>query len=378
MNDCIIYLDNAAAAKPELSTTSFFADNLYNNYFNQEAGYIQAYQLKREIDNAKKTLAQMLTGDISAIVFYASSGTDLFNLIGKSPLIYNGNIIIAAEHPALIASLSRTGAELRAIKMPGGIINPAELAKNIDSKTVMITIHHVHSETGCIQNLAEIGKTIRKIAPNAIFMSDTIQSAGKIPIPWDEAGLDIITISGHKIGAPSIAAALIRNTKKTEALISFFNKARKNEYLSGRDEPAAVFTLNDTIINLSIHKEQYLQKIIKLNSKVREYLQTIRLKDNKKIKFTIAMELSSPYIIHFIVPGYESAVLVRMLSEQGICVAAGSACQAENARPSPGLIAMGYPKSDLFSGMRISLWHHNTEAEIDDFIDTFQKVIDGY
>jgi cysteine desulfurase len=67
-----------------------------------------------------------------------------------------------------------------------------------------------------------------------------------------------------------------------------------------------------------------------------------------------------------------------MLSEQGICVAAGSACQAENARPSPGLIAMGYPKSDLFSGMRISLWHHNTEAEIDDFIDTFQKVIDGY
>lgn len=378
MNDCTIYLDNAAAAKPELTTTSFFADNLFHNYFNPEAGYIQAYKLKREIDDAKINLAKMLIGDISANVFYASSGTDLFNLLQKFPLLNNGNIIISAEHPALIASLARTGTELRAIKIPRGIIDPAEFAKKIDNNTVMVTIHHVHSETGCIQNLVEIGKTIRQNAPNAIFMSDTIQSAGKIPIPWHEAGLDIVTISGHKIGAPSIAAALIRKTKKTEQLISFLKNVRNKEYLSGRNEPAAIFTLNNTITRLSTHKEQNLQEIIKLNSKMRERLQTIQLKDNHKIKITIAMELASPYIIHFIVPGYESAVLVRMLSEHGICVAAGSACQAENTSPSPGLIAMGYPKAELFSGMRISFWHHNSEAEIDNFIETFQKIIDCY
>ncbi len=378
MNDIQIYFDNAAAARPDSDVINYFSTNLQHYFLNQEAGYKQAHQLREKLGNATTVMCKSLIGDVNARVFYGASGTDLFNLLGNAPKFNNGNIVVSVEHPALIAALRRLGAELRFVGLPNGKIDTAKLEQSTDNKTVLVAIHHVNNETGCIQNLIEAGKIIRNKSPRAIFLADTIQSAGKIPIPWHEAKLDVVTVSGHKIGAFASAALLVRNIPRNEQFITFLDNARKNEYRIGRCEPAALLTLSNVCENLSLNLSENFKKISILNTVTRQKLQNIRLKGGALIKFTAVDADASPYIIHFLIPGYDSAVLVRMLSNFGVCISAGSACRAESAEPSQVLLAMGFSRDDAYSGMRLSFWHHNTEQEVISFIETFQKTIDQY
>ena len=115
-----------------------------------------------------------------------------------------------------------------------------------------------------------------------------------------------------------------------------------------------------------------------MNLELRESLAGIELAGKMKIIFTIPPEDASPFILHITLPGYEGAVLVRMLSEHGITVSSGSACSAESNLPSPALTAMKYNKKDAFSALRISFWRNNSSNDIRRFADTLKAVIKDY
>ena len=379
MPDKYIYLDNAAAAAPEKPVLDFFTHTALNCYANQEAIHRQAYLIRQQLENAAKGLAAALTGDDSARVVWGSSGTDLFNLLSHAPLLRKGNIVVSMEHPALQAALKRTGAELRVVPLLNGKTDLNALQSMADRNTVLAAIHHVQSETGVIQDLPGIRKIIARCAPQALFFSDTIQSAGKLPIPWKDAGLDIISVSGHKLGAPGGAALVFRHGKDPirKGLADFFTTSRSREYLSGRPDPAIAITLAYCIQTCAA-AAQVVSKVQAMNLKLREQLGRIQLAGGQKIRFTIPPEDASPFILHLTLPGYEGAVLVRMLAEHGFSVSPGSACSAESNLPSPVLTAMGYNRKDAFSALRISFWRNNTLDEIASFADTLESVIKDY
>ena len=202
-------------------------------------------------------------------------------------------------------------------------------------------------------------------------MLDTIQSAGKLQIPWHAAKLDYIFVSGHKIGAPGGAAVLTRN----KAVKENYTKLRQRDYLTGRVEPATILTMVEAVKRRheNMFYNQYLET---LNLHLRKLLTEIP--DKVRPVLTTEFEDASRYIVHCTLPGFQSAIIVRMLSDAGYIVAAGSACAAEAGGPSAALKAMGFNKNDAFSGLRISFSEKNTLGEIESFIQALQKSLLDY
>ncbi|MDD5598432.1 MAG: aminotransferase class V-fold PLP-dependent enzyme [Victivallaceae bacterium] len=374
-----VYFDNAAAFQPDPKILGRYYAYAARFYENQEAAHSLAYKLRQKMELAAEQLANALLCK-NAAVHWGCSGTGVFCLLGSFPGFKNGNIVTSPmEHPALTAALKRTGVEIREAKILRGRIDLEDLYEKLDRETVLTAIHHVQSETGIIQDLSAIRRVLDEKAPQSIFMSDTIQSAGKLEIPWTEAKLDIISVSGHKIGSAA-AGALLLNRKKTQVneLAEYLKLCRGKYYSTSRPEPAAALALADGIARADKEKFKNLDQVNKINSFLHRELLNLKLSNNKKIIITVPPEVASPYILHFIVPGYQSGILVRMLSDESVYFSAGSACLSETGKPSAALIAMGFSKDDAYAGVRLSFSPQNTKKHAEIFLDKFQKALLNY
>jgi cysteine desulfurase len=374
-----IYFDNAASCVPDPKVLGHYYAYASRFYANQEAAHSLAYDLREKINLAAIQLSKALCNK-ETDVHWGHSGTDTFSLFSEFKGFKCGNIVSTAmEHPALTSALNRTQAEVRIVKITNGRVDLKHLAELLDEKTVLTSIHHVQSETGVIQDLAAIRKVINNHAPQSIFMSDTIQSAGKIPIPWNEAELDIISVSGHKIGAPGGAALLLNNkNQKLNAFAEYLKLCRKEYYTASRPEPAANLALAQCADKKHKEQTENFDKISKINSFLRQKLPKLKLFNDKKNILTIPAEQASPYILHFIVPGYQSGVLVRMLSNESVYFSAGSACLSETDKPSAALTAMNFKREDAFAGVRLSFCSQNTMRHAEIFLEKFQKALLDY
>lgn len=348
-------------------------------YANQEAGHSLGYGLRKQLEKAEVKISKALCGE-ETFVHWGESGTDVIRLLSDFSVFQKGNIVMTPlEHSALKAALIRSGAEIRIVKLNKGRVDLQHLQKLLDKDTVLCAVNHVQSETGIIQDLAAVGKVVKEFAPQAIFMSDTIQSAGKIQIPWKDAQLDIITVSGHKTGAAGGAALLIR---KGNGVLKEFNeyleRCRKEYFTASRPQVPAAKALANGVARRCKKLSENVEKVEKINSFLRSELSKLKLFNDKKIKMTVIADQASPYILHFIVPGYQSAVLVRMLSQENIYFSAGSACQAESGGPSDTLTAMGFSAEDAYAGVRLSFSTQNTMREVEIFISKFQDTLLSY
>ena len=371
-----VYFDNAASCEPDPKILGHYYAYASRFYANQEAAHQLAYELRQKIDLAATQLSKTLC-DKNTVVHWGHSGTDIFSLFGEFKGFQGGNIVSTAmEHPALMSALKRTGAEISEVKITNGRVDPEHLSALLDKNTVLTSIHHVQSETGVIQDLTAIRKIINNHAPQSLFMSDTIQSAGKIPIPWNKAELDIISVSGHKIGAPACAALLLK--PKLSAFIEYLKLCRKEYYTASRPEPAAMLALAQGVAKKHKEQAENFEKINKINTFLRKELLKLKLFNGKKIILTISAKQASPYILHFIVPGYQSGVLVRMLSQEGVYFSAGSACLSETDKPIAALTAMGFSQEDAYAGVRLSFCPQNNMRHAEIFLEKFQKSLLGY
>ncbi|MCK4982439.1 MAG: aminotransferase class V-fold PLP-dependent enzyme [Victivallaceae bacterium] len=374
-----VYFDNAASCEPDPKILGHYYAYASRFYANQEAAHQLAYELRQKIDLAAIQLSKALC-DKKTGVHGGHSGTDIFSLFGEFKGFQGGNIVSTAmEHPALISALKRTGAEIREVKITNGRVDPEHLSELLDQNTVLTSIHHVQSETGVIQDLAAIRKIINNHAPQSIFMSDTIQSAGKIPIPWNEAELDIISVSGHKIGTPACAALLFNTAnQKLNAFAEYLKLCRKEYYTASRPEPTAILTLAQGVDKKCKEQAENFDKINKINTFLRKELLKLKLFNDKKIILTIPAKQASPYILHFIVPGYQSGVLVRMLSQESVYFSAGSACLSETDKPGAALSAMSFSREDAYAGVRLSFCPQNNMRHAEIFLEKFQKALLDY
>jgi cysteine desulfurase len=378
----LIYLDNAAAVPIEAESLVFMTETAPLVAGNQEGIHCAAYHTRDLLAQASENIIKTVTDATNdTSLLWGDCGTTMLNTALRLPYFSGGNIITTnLEHPALMAAIQRSGAEIRIIKTPQGKIDIEHFASLLDKNTRLVAIHHVQSETGIIQDLPAISRTVKSQAPNTLFLVDTVQSAGKISIPWQEAELDFCFISGHKFGSPGGAAMLYRDKTMPNGttLSAFFKKLRDQEYLLGRPEPLTQLTMADTLQRCYAKLEEHLATITNLNNQLRDELAAMTLPNRSKLIFTIAPENSSPYIIHLLLPEFQGAVLVRMLSEHNIAVSAGTACAAETDNPGKTLPAMGYKKNDGYSTLRISLWHNSTETMIKKFTTTLQQLLSDY
>ena len=358
-----VYLDCAAAMPPDPEVLNYYLQELQSSYANQEAIHHLAYLGRKALKNAGEKLSAALTSRSDYQVIFAATATDIFRIISSFPE-FTSAAASKLEHPALLANLRNNCEKFSLLDVErNGCIVPQQHAENFS----LTAIHHVQSELGVIQN----PDAVFKPSPVGCKMLDAVQSAGKLPL-YTQA--DITVVSGVKFGSPCGAAALLHpESAFTGKLLEHAEKYRHKDYSCGRISVAAATTLAFAAEKQVSKREEDFQKISFLNDMCRNFCAGLG------IKTTIPSEIpTSPYILHLLLPGQESAVIVRTLSASGVYVASGSACSAESDTPSPALTAIGLSKKAAYRALRISFGKHNSEEDVIFFLSELKKALKNY
>ena len=349
MDKEIYYFDNAASSRTDQRVLAYYREISAVDYANQEAAHGGGYALRKRLEAAAEKLSLALCGE-KRLVIWGNSGTELFNLLADSFLVEGKEVAASPlEHPALLANLKRTARNLQLL--PCGRDGKVQIPEN-----GFAALHHVQSELGTIQEFPQ---------RQAVTFCDAIQSAGKLPLPRTP---EIIAVSGHKFGAPGGAALLLKSDwKDAKKLQDFAHSYRHISYRCGRPDPALSLAMTKAAELAAEERNKNLRNTIILNNLLRE-----------NFSATIPAKTASPYILHLNFPGHQSGVLVRMLSDAGFMVAAGSACASETDDPSPAMRAIGFSKKDAFSGLRISFGPQNTVEEAKKLQEALTRVLKNY
>lgn len=369
-----VYLDQAAAARPAPEAIEFYFARVRENYANQEAAHRLGHDARQQLDRAAEELSLALTGDPGWKVIWGGCGTELFNLFADSPLAAGKCAITSPlEHPALLAVLRRSAAELRLLRPDRcGRILPEELPAGD-----LLALHQVQSELGTIQPIGPLAEAFRRNSPAGILFVDAIQGAAKLPFPREA---DIVAVSGRKFGAPGGGAALLIRPafRGGKTLLEFARRWRHELYRGCRPEVPALLALAFAAGLRVAKQEEAARRIGELNAAVRRELENLPLPGGGRIRCTVPPELASPYLLHLLLPGIQSGVMVRMLSAAGVMAAAGSACASESREPSAALRAIGLNRNDAYSGLRIGFGFDSTAEEAKKLVEALKDALKNY
>jgi len=356
----MIYFDHAAALRTPDELAIYELEMRQCAFANQEAGHYLGYEMRKKIADSAAEIARKLgTPELTHAVF-ADSASVLFFMTFSAPY-WQGKRILSTriEHPALLRNLAKFNLDVTfAELLPDGRIDEDKLP---DGAFDVLATHLVQSEIGVIQPYAKIAQILKERNGKLVTVCDAVQAVNKVP----PVNADVIVCSGHKLGAPGAAAALTHLAE----LEKHANFLRKHEYAVGRPDPAAIMTLAH-----AVNYPNCAEKIRAVNRYLRQTLPAAA----PGIRFTVGESYASPYILHCLLPGYESGVVIRMLSEKQIYAASSSACSSESNAPSTVLTALKYPKNEAFSGLRLSFGYDTLQSEAERFVAELAKVLKEY
>lgn len=319
------------------------------------------------LEDARRSVASLMGADPSEITF-TSCGTEAINtaIFGAAHRRGRGKHVVttAIEHSATLNAcrrLEQEGYEVTYLEPDeGGHISIADLRAALRPDTVLLTCMLVNNEVGTILPVKEFGKLLRKKSPNALFHIDAVQGLARIPIKPRLWNADLLSVSGHKIGAPKgIGALYIRKGIHIAPLLYGGGQERG---LRPGTEPLPNIAAFGTACRLRASCiEQNAARVAELA----DYLET-RIAQ----RFPWAVQNGSPdlpYVRNYSFPGCKSEVLLRVLEMHEVYVSSGSACN--KGRASHVLAAMKLPHERIDSALRISFSPSNTEADIDALLD---------
>ena len=315
------------------------------------------------LEDARRSVASLMGADPSEITF-TSCGTEAINtaIFGAAHRRGRGKHVVttAIEHSATLNAcrrLEQEGYEVTYLEPDeGGHISVADLRAALRPDTVLLTCMLVNNEVGTILPVKEFGKLLRKKCPNALFHIDAVQGLARIPIKPKLWNADLLSVSGHKIGAPKgIGALYIRKGVHIAPLLYGGGQERG---LRPGTEPLPNIAAFGTACRL---RESCIEQNAARVSELADYLETQLAQ-----RFPWAVQNGSPdlpYVRNYSFPGCKSEVLLRVLEMHEVYVSSGSACN--KGRASHVLAAMKLPHERIDSALRISFSPSNTEADID-------------
>lgn len=371
----MVYLDNAATTALDEKCFDVIKEYNINQFYNPSALYRKAMESANSIKRAKNIIAKSLGVKGEEIIFTASGSEGdnialLCSLRSKS-----GKVIIgSSEHSAVY----NTALELK-VRGYDVIFAPCDrfgktdiqkLEELLDEKVVLVSIMHVCNETGALNDLARISKIIKSKAPRAIFHADGVQAYGKIPVNIKALGVDLYTISGHKIHAPKGIGALY--CKSGLFLKTFvFGGGQENNIRSATENLPSIMAMAYVVENNFVN----ISKNLARTKELRDYLYSQLNQNFDNILINTDIENSSPYVFSFAVNSARGEVLVHCLEDKGIIIGTGSACNSQKStKRIPHALGIA---EDFSQGMlRISFNENNTKDDIDKFIKALTESIE--
>lgn len=371
----VAYLDNSATTPLCIKAKERMVDAIENTWGNPSSLHEKGIEADLLLKSAKRAVANALSCTEKEIIF-TSGGTEGNNLAvfgaahqGKR----NGNRVItsAVEHPSVQKAFDRLEAEgFEVIRIPTdkkGFVDFAELEKAVNEKTVLISVMAVNNEVGTIQPVEELSKIVKRKNAPALIHVDAVQAFGKIPLTPKKWGIDLMTVSSHKIHGPKGTGALfIKEGTKLSPVAA--GGGQERDIRPGTEPMPAIAGFYGAVEELKV-KESLLKM-----TELRDYLANELAK--RDFVTVNSPENALPYIINLSLKGLRSETVLNFLSDMEIYVSSGSACS--KGHKSPVLTAMGLDDALIDSSLRVSMSRMTTKEQLDYFlngIDMAVKVI---
>lgn len=367
----MIYMDNAATTRITDSVFEAMLPYLKENYGNPSAIYSLGQRSRAAIENSRIKIAEIL-GVKASEIYFTSSGSESDNWALKGSLLPNQeNHIISSkiEHPAILNSLKKIekwGGETNLISVDNeGFVDLDEIESSIKDSTRLISIMFANNEIGTIEPLAEIAKIAKK--KNILFHTDAVQAMGNIKFKIQDIGVDMLSLSGHKLGAPKGVGLLY--VKEGIELDRFLDGGEQERGQRASTENLA------SIVGLARALEDAYNNIEERTSITRE-LRDYTIEKLLNIDGVILngpKEKRLPGNINITLKNTKPQTMVQYLDIFDICVSSGSACAAGSINPSHVLRAIGRSEEDSLSMLRLSLNHENTREECDYVVEKINQ-----
>lgn len=368
----MIYLDNAGTTMPYDEVVSTFDKISRENFFNPSAIYNEAFNLSKEIDNARAFFLKAINAGDNDKLIFTSGATESNNIaIFGSTFSKKGKYLFSmGEHPAVYncaMNLKMQGYDVDFIPLSkSGEIDYDALEKMCDKDVCFASIMLVSNETGAINDISRASKIIKSKAPSSILHVDAVQGFCKVDINVKKWGVDLMSLSSHKIGGLKGCGALYLSSR-VNLKTTVFGGGQEYNLRSGTVNAPAILSFRKACeISMQNMKKNYAT-VSKLKKQLID-----NLKDNPNV-IVVSSDNASPYIVSLLFKGNRGETIQRYLNSKGIIVSTGSACSSRKVG-NRILQSMGYNKNEILGALRVSFFSYNTIEDV----NTLCKELNGY
>lgn len=373
-----VYFDHSATTPVRPEVAEEMQKYLTENFGNPTSLHYFGRVVRKAIEEAREKVAMAIGAQPGEIVFN-SGGTESDNMAIHGVAMANknrGNHIItsAVEHHAVLNTVKALGKQGFTITIlpvdKYGLVSVEDLANAITDKTILVTIMHANNEVGTIQPIKELAALAKEKGVN--FHTDAVQSFGKIPVNVDELGVDLLTISGHKIYGPKGVGALYirKGTRWRQSL--FHGGAQEKLRRAGTENVPGIIALGkacELAVQELENEAAYLAGLRdKLVKEVTERIPNVRITGHP----TRRLPNHASFCFEFI----EGESMLLSLDMKGIAASSGSACTSGSLEPSHVLLSMGIPHELAHGSIRITLGRDNTPEDIDYFMEVMPPIVE--
>ena len=372
------YLDNSATTRCSKRAADLMVKLLTEDFGNPSSMHMKGVEAENYIKEAKQKIAKTLKIDEKEIVF-TSGGTESNNMALIGAALANkraGNHIITTsiEHASVSATtayLEELGFHVTYLKVDSdGVISLDELQEAVTDETILVSLMMVNNEIGAVEPIEEAVKVIKAKNPKTLVHVDAIQAYGKYRIYPKKIGVDMLSVSGHKIHGPKgVGFLFIRDKVKVKPLI--LGGGHQKGMRSGTENVPGVAALAEAAVEVY---EDFDAKIEHLYTLKNRFIEGLQGMDGVTVNGKTGRD-SAPHIVSVSIEGVRSEVMLHTLEDRGIYVSAGSACSSNKPAVSSTLTAIGLKKNLLDSTIRFSFCGDTTEEEIDYALSVMQEVI---
>lgn len=373
-----VYLDNSATTKCFDSAKDMMVTVLTKDYGNPSSMHLKGVQGEEYIKYTKEVIAKVLKVNEKEI-YFTSGGTEADNLALIGAAMANRRmgmhlITTSIEHPAILqtmAHLEKQGFHVTYLPVDkNGRVCLKDLQNAITRETILISMMQVNNEIGAIEPIEEAAALIKRINPKIIFHVDAVQGFGKVKLLPKRAGVDMLSVSGHKIHGPKGIGFLYVN-ENVKIWPTMFGGGQQKGIRPGTENVPAIAGLGKATETLFQDFEKDVAHLYDIKEMFVEALSTFA---DVSINGLTGID-SAPHIVSVSVKGVRSEVLLHALEDRGVYVSAGSACASNKPMPSATLKAIGIEKELLDCTIRFSFSVFTTEEEIKYAIMALQELL---
>ncbi|HUT06866.1 MAG TPA: cysteine desulfurase family protein [Nitrosopumilaceae archaeon] len=370
----MIYLDNAASTKIHEDVLEEMMPYLKEQYGNPSSIHRYGRLAQKGIKKARKQIANLINADPSEILFTSggteSNNTALFGIAKKYP---QSRIITSSiEHDAVLEpckKLEKEGFEIIYLPVDNyGLVDPLILKNNLTKNTSLVSIMFGNNEVGTIEPISDLAKICK--ARDILFHTDAVQATGKIPINVKELGIDLLSISSHKLNGPKgVGALYIRKGISIDPVI--LGGGQENGLRSGTENVANIVGFGKAC---ELARLNLLENISRLKE-LRDYITKKILLEIPKVNLNGHPETRLPNNIHLTFLGVNGEDLLIKLDENQIAASTGSACSVHIQKASHVLQAMGFLHEQISGSLRLTLGISNNFEEMDKTVEILKNVV---